>query len=53
MRLLIFLGLLAGAGVLAWLSTIAPYEYYMLFVALAGLLGVAAGIIYNLPRHHR
>ncbi len=37
-----------GAIVLAWLSLDAT-DYYWVLLILAGLLGVAAGVIKNLP----
>ncbi len=53
MRILSFLGFLTLAGLLAWLAPKAPQDYYTLFLALAGLLGIAAGIVSNLPRRPR
>lgn len=38
-----------GACVLAWLSVVSNPDYYWLYLMLAGVLGVAAGVIYNLP----
>jgi nitrate/nitrite transporter NarK len=37
-----------GAVVLAWLTTRST-DYYWMYLLLAALLGVAAGIIKNLP----
>jgi hypothetical protein len=41
-----------GAIVLAWLSLDAP-DHYWVFLMLASLLGVAAGVIKNLPEKRR
>jgi hypothetical protein len=42
----------AGAVLLAWLS-IRSVESYWVYLMLAGLLGVAAGVIKNLPERNR
>lgn len=41
-----------GAVILAWLS-IHSGEYYWLYLMAAALLGVAAGVIKNLPDSRR